>query len=268
MPSSSSCSSIRKRDLRSRQVVVKKQKKAKKCRRIGENAVKDIGFHTEKISNDFNINGNGGVAHGRSVAAQKLDMLYRYEQLDNEQSNDESFDNEPLDNEPVDNEPVDNEPNEHTDNEQFDNQSFNNQPFDNEPADYEQFDNGPLNNQSDDENNDQDCEDAPVSNQNVAVDQNAKKRERKENKRYNNLKKDLTETNQRMDMMMKEWRAVKKIIQRWGPHPDSDDEMDDEENYDELPRLPLKKYKHIILMCENLENRSYKKQLVSLISPL
>lgn len=46
---------------------------------------------------------------------------------------------------------------------------------------------------------------------------------------------------------------MKSILQRYGRQDHSDDE-NDIEDYNELPRFPLKKMKHLILMEENLNN--------------
>lgn len=98
--------------------------------------------------------------------------------------------------------------------------------------------------------------------ENIVTDEAMSKKEKKCCKRYDEMKKDFATMNDKVEQLGKEWKIVKRIIQRWGPQPGSSDEMDDE-NYDELPRFPLKKVKHVNLMYENINNPSYKKQLVS-----
>ncbi|XP_037046531.1 uncharacterized protein LOC119081601 [Bradysia coprophila] len=83
--------------------------------------------------------------------------------------------------------------------------------------------------------------------ENFVITQPISKKEKKWGKRYDELKKDFGALNERFEQMVKEWRAVKSILNRCGPQPDSGDEMEDE-NYDELPRFPLKKVKHVTLM--------------------
>lgn len=95
------------------------------------------------------------------------------------------------------------------------------------------------------------------------IDYVLKEKEKKDSKRYNDLKKDVAAMNARIDPLIKEWQQIKSIIKRRGfVGPEVTDDDEDEE-YDELPRLPLRKIKHILLMEDNIDNRAYKKQLVS-----
>lgn len=238
MVSNSSFSSrTPKHSLRNRKVFKKSAKKPKKGQgekiKNNENVPKNLNPLQENALQEKGLD--------QSIAAQNLNALFEYENRENQLDFDEQWDNV---------------------------SEINSEYRGAEEVGVQQRDYVPDDHQSDkeevdDQQRDYNVRDGyqsdAVANGNGRLEESRRKEERK---RYNDLKKDVQATNSRIDSLTKEWKAVKSIIQRWGPQPRSDEEGDIED-YNELPRLPLKKIKQIILMEENWKNDVYKKQLVS-----
>jgi len=100
-------------------------------------------------------------------------------------------------------------------------------------------------------------------NDDIPVDREGNKSLKKESKICEGLKKDMASMNDKIDPLIRDFKALKTTIKRWGSRPEfsTDDEIED---FNELPRLPLTKRKRVKLMEENARNnRAYQKQLVS-----
>lgn len=261
---SSGSSRVSKRELRSKQSVTKKRKTPKKGRVNKE--IRNVDFNREDIPSELDRNaipgdisedipniGLGTVQNkspNGSAAAQQLEMLYQYENRKNQfEYDDQLSDDYQLNDENRDGEE----------------QTRALERDDNVSDGYQSDVADGIQNQGGVAGGIQNDEAHPDQNDVAAIDyyrRKEKKREKRELERYNDLKKDFQAANTRIHQLSKEWKAVKSIVQRWGPQPSSDDE--DDEDYDELPLFPLKKFKQVILMQENIKSRVYKKQFVSL----